>query len=889
MPFAFSHSSIRSSTSFPILTILWSPHALWALALVYLGYVHLPSIIGAKGPRTAYVAGAIFLLCLPLYTFYALYFCQITMVHGDEGQYLRVTQSLVHDGDMDLANNLSIEQIKEFHVSNFGLNETPAAPEGKVYSKHPIGLSIALVPAYWWSLEAWANPRLGTALFIALLASLCVPLLFLYLTRLGAEPWSALAATGMMAITGPFFYYSNQIYPEIPAVVIALVVLLALVHWQTPGRGYRSLGRGETPLLGLLTLMICCLPFLHPRYGPMGFLCGALVLLQAWHSRRRWLCLGLIGLVVASGLCGILTYHYTYSNDWLGPLRPGSGPWSEEPLDVATLGVSLPGHWLEGRGGILNMSPIYFFALFGLLTLAKLRDRRVIIVALLYAVTAGIYGLHTLWSVGYDFPGRFLVTALPALAIGLAWGLPPLLRRPTTSFLVAVALVISLDSVLLTLMLPETGYKGNNLLGRSIARFYPFQMHFFGREQQDLPLLDLTFWGVLAAAVFFRPKRFGLRTAVVTFVAITPLLWYQTDAAITRIKTSRSPYMPLLSDKIEPFRLEYDVPLEPVGENSADPEGRLRARSGHTPAGMIGYSRMFMPLVGVPHRGIYLLKFPGLQVDAPHGEISGYLTLSRRYTVPAVSRWSTRSNYPLIGGLVPGDQSLIFDIDRPRFCYVHTFYTGTGDLALDGIRARLIPVRTLPEPQLTEIDRVVHETNERPIRAVHRFRDLPEGPLPRPLQSSRARRLNAFSSATPRLSKPPSIHSRHRRVPWCWVRTRPGGCPFPSPATRPPSLRFVLDRDQGRSRAAAIRRWRRPGTDRNRPLPGDLRPPLIVNPGRIHPPSNGHIVEPALPATNGGRPIVADVLCRDCVHPRNMAHGKHKSLTTERSLRRIIP
>ena len=259
------------------------------------------------------------------------------------------------------------------------------------------------------------------------------------------------------------------------------------------------------------------------------------------------------------------------------------------------------------------MSPIYFFALFGLLTLAKLRDRRVIIVALLYAVTAGIYGLHTLWSVGYDFPGRFLVTALPALAIGLAWGLPPLLRRPTTSFLVAVALVISLDSVLLTLMLPETGYKGNNLLGRSIARFYPFQMHFFGREQQDLPLLDLTFWGVLAAAVFFRPKRFSLRTAVVTFVAITPLLWYQTDAAITRIKTSRSPYMPLLSDKIEPLRMEYNVPIEPVGENSADPEGRLRARPGHTPAGKIGYSRLFMPLLGVPHRGVYLLNFRGLR------------------------------------------------------------------------------------------------------------------------------------------------------------------------------------------------------------------------------------------------------------------------------------
>ena len=320
-----------------------------------------------------------------------------------------------------------------------------------------------------------------------------------------------------------------------------------------------------------------------------------------------------------------------------------------------------------------------------------------------------------------------MMTALPVLALGLAWGLPPLLRRATTCFLVAVVLAISLESVLHTLMLPETGYKGNNLLGRSIARFYPFQLHFFGSEQQDLPLLDLTFWGVLAAALFFRPRHVGLRAAVIAVVAFAPLLWSQTDAATTRIKTSRSPYMPLLSDKIEPLRMEYDVPLEPVGENSADPEGRLRARSEHTPAGKIGYSRLFMPLLGVPHRGVYLLNFRGLRVDAPDGEISGYLTLSRRYTVPAVSTWSTRSNYPLIGETVNGDQSLIFDVDRPRLCYVHTFYTGTGELALDGIRARLIPVRTLPEPQLTEIDRVVHETNERPIRAVHRFRDLPEG------------------------------------------------------------------------------------------------------------------------------------------------------------------
>lgn len=267
---------------FPFLTILWSPHALWALALVFLGYVHLPRSAGRWPFRTPYVAGAIFLVCFPLYVLYTLYFCQVTMLHGDEGQYLRVTQSLVHDGDMDLANNLSIEQIKEFHVMDFHVASAPASPEGKVHSQHPIGLSVTLVPAYWFGLEAWRNPRLATALFMALLASLCVPLLYVYLTRLGAAPWAALLATGMMAITNPMFAYSNQIFPEVPALLIFLVALIALSQWQSPGSVRRSWGRLEAPLLALLTLLLCCLPFLHPRYGPIGLVCGAGLLLQGW-------------------------------------------------------------------------------------------------------------------------------------------------------------------------------------------------------------------------------------------------------------------------------------------------------------------------------------------------------------------------------------------------------------------------------------------------------------------------------------------------------------------------------------------------------------------------------------------------------------------------------
>ncbi len=712
---------------FPFLTILWSPHALWALALVFLGYVHLPSLGARKPLRTVYVAGALFAVFLPLYVFYTLYFCQVTMLHSDEGQYLRVTQSLVHDGDMDLANNLGIEHVGEFHVTDFGLNRAPASPEGKIHSTHPIGLSVALVPAYRWGLDAWANPRLSAALFIALFASLCVPLLFIYLTRLGAESWSALTATAITAVTGPYFYYSNQIYPEIPAIAIVLTVLIALAHWQTPGCAYRSLGRWEIPVLGLLALLLCCLPFLHPRLVPLGLFCGVPVLLQAWRNQRRWWALSTIGLVIAGGLYGLLAYHHAFSGDWLGPLRPGSGAWDENALDFAIWKISLPGHWLHVGRGILNSSPVFFFALFGLLTLAKLRDRRVGVALVLFAATAGINGLHTLWVFGHDLPGRFMMTAMPVLALGLAWGLPPLLRRATPSFLVALALAVSVESVLHVLELPEAGYKGYNLPERSINRYYPLHLHFFEPDRQDLPLLDLAFWSVLTGALFIRPRKVGLRAAVVAAAAFAPLIWSHSEVLNSRLQGSRAPYMPLLSDGIKPTSYSFHVPIDSVPEDAADSEGRIRAREGVSRQGRVGYSRMAMPRLGPLQKGRYRLNFRGLRVEAAKGKISGHLTLSRRYTVPAVSLWSTTSNYPLIGGKLNRDKSVIFDVDQPQLFYVHIFYTGTGELSLDEIRAEFFHLPQLADPIISEIARTGPVKRERPMQFARKISNLSKG------------------------------------------------------------------------------------------------------------------------------------------------------------------
>ena len=692
---------------------------MWALALVFLGYVHLPAGGQGRPLPTKYLAGGLLALCLPLYFLYALYFCQVTMLHGDEGQYLRVTQSLLHDGDMDLANNL--DQTGEFHVMGFAVHKAPGSPGNKVHSVHPIGLSAALLPAYWWGLDQWQNPRLASALFMALLAGICVPLTFLYLARLGAEPWAALLATSIMAVTGPFFHYTNQLYPEVPGLFIILVAVLALAHWQVPGGSYRSWGPWEVPLLGLLTLLLCCLPFLHPRLAPVGVLCGAGVLLQAWHCPRRPLALGIVGMVGAVGLWAVIAFNYAFSGDWLGPFLPGNA-WNEGALEMATWRISLPGHWLQAAKGILNSSPVYFFTLFGLLALARKRDRRLVVVGGLFVATAAVHGLHPGWTFGYGFPARFLVTALPVLVLGLAWALPLLLRNGTTTFFLAFSLVISLETVLDTLMLTESAYEGDNLIHRSINQFYPLNQHFFPAGQQGLPLLDLAFWGLLLAALFLRPRQYRLRWGLAVSAALAPFLWSRTEALTQRLPESLSAHVahlfeagPRIASKESVF-----VPLLRLTEDATGPNGSLHARAGGTSPGLVNSS-----LMGVLHPGTYRLTFPGLRVDPPNGQVSGHFIIAKLYTSEVVSPWSSRSGYSLVGGEVEEEYSLTFAVDQPGIGYTYCEYSGHGELALDEIRVTFSPTST--QRNSVEILRVSHESRERPIKAAVSFADLSAG------------------------------------------------------------------------------------------------------------------------------------------------------------------
>ena len=249
-------------------------------------------------------------------------------------------------------------------------------------------------------------------------------------------------------------------------------------------------------------------------------------------------------------------------------------------------------------------------------------------------------------------------------------------------------------------------------------------------------MLDIAFWALLLAALFFRPRHDGLRWAVIAAAAFTPFLWSQSDALAARLPQSLSPYMARLlslKESADTIRLpvfKQNIPLRPSAE-AAQPDGSLHARPGVTSPGLVNSLQFGGVLLSgtVPLPWIYRLTFPGLRVEPYDGQVSGHLIISSQYAVQVVSRYGLRSStsYPLIGGAVNDDYSLTFEIDRPGIHYVYCEYSGHGELALDAVHAAITSPQTQPQVQIAEIRRLAYESREQPIRAAALLSNLPAG------------------------------------------------------------------------------------------------------------------------------------------------------------------
>jgi hypothetical protein len=343
---------------------------------------------------------AIFISSLILYLAFGFRSLSTAGLDGDEPHYLIITHSLLVDRDLKIENNHARADYAPFFEGDLRPDYIRRGQNGAIYSIHAPGLPVLLLPGY-----ALAGVP-GAMVTISVLAALAALAVFDVALLLNA-PGIAFLTWASVCLTVPFVPHAWLLYPEIPCALIVAWAVLWLLS-SPPSRPAVWLARGAA---------LACLPWLHTKF--VVFLVVLTVALLVRLRARIQESVALVGPIALSVLGWFAYFKVIYGT--LDPQAPyGTSP--ELALRFENVPRSLLGLFVDQKFGLLIYSPVYLLAALGLGMM--LRDRRwrmsglvVIGVVASYAISSSRYYM---WWGGASAPARFLVPALPLLALPLA-------------------------------------------------------------------------------------------------------------------------------------------------------------------------------------------------------------------------------------------------------------------------------------------------------------------------------------------------------------------------------------------------------------------------------------------------------------------------------------
>lgn len=322
-------------------------------------------------------------------------------IDGDEPFYLLVTESIVRDFDLDLAN-----QYRELDRTASGRTDLvpqpgdPVRSGGRQYSRHEPFLPFLMVPGYL------LGGLPGAVATIALFGVLLVRSTMRWLEDEGISADVCRAVFPLFAFGAPVLFYATRIWPEVPAAFCFVEAL----------RGMRAhrVKRWLPAVFGLVMLKLrfvlvavglLATHFLVERRAlrPSGF--GGRAKRPALHR----------GVLVAGVILAPMLLLWIISGS---PLNVHS--WRELlPTHPENYVTGLFGLLLDGAAGIAFQAP---FFLLGIYAITRWREtprgfRLGIFASLLYI----LYLLpRDEWHGGWSPPLRYVVFLMPVLALGAA-------------------------------------------------------------------------------------------------------------------------------------------------------------------------------------------------------------------------------------------------------------------------------------------------------------------------------------------------------------------------------------------------------------------------------------------------------------------------------------
>jgi hypothetical protein len=375
---------------------------------------------------------------------------------GDEPHYLLIANSIVLDGDIDLANDYASPERTQPTCNCF-----PLEPHGHrytsnaLYPQHGLALPLLLAPAL-----ALDGLDLARLLMIAI-AALLADQLFRLLRDLrpGRALYSWLAWAAVICCL-PLIVYSNQLFPELPGALLLIVGLRAAV--RAPNRRALLVGALAAAVLPwfnvryftLAAFLVSCLLYGAARNGASRRAGGIVSSASAElgrisrtlaHERRGAAATVLAPVVISMVVLGIVF------KELYGRPTPDA-PFRHSPYELGGGGWTfwyefLFAEIIDPGVGWIPYAPVHLLGLAGIgLLLWRYGSRAALVFAglLLYAAVVASTGTPA----GTTFPGRYLLVVIPLVAVPLALALDRVrVARYAFVPLALVSLVVSISAV----------------------------------------------------------------------------------------------------------------------------------------------------------------------------------------------------------------------------------------------------------------------------------------------------------------------------------------------------------------------------------------------------------------------------------------------------------
>jgi hypothetical protein len=330
---------------------------------------------------------------------------------GDEPHYLMVADSLLRDHDVDVTRDYAEGRYRTFHPRPLEPHFRVRGRDGQIYSVHALGLSLLILPAYA------AAGYAGASYFMALLAVALALEIRRLLATFAIPPALASGVAWAIALCPPLVHYAGLIFTEVPA---ALLLAFGL-------RKARGADRLTVRAALAWGAALGCLAWLNVRYAAFPVVLVLYALSRG--LKRRQLFAALAPLVASAAAVSL--YHFALYG-FFDPRRVyGRAP----EFSVATLVEGIPGLFLDQEFGLFVYAPLFVLALKGASGLWRESRHDALVLGSLVLLVVLTAGSWDMWRGGFNPPARFLVPLLPALALGVAWGLRRGLTAPAAMLL----------------------------------------------------------------------------------------------------------------------------------------------------------------------------------------------------------------------------------------------------------------------------------------------------------------------------------------------------------------------------------------------------------------------------------------------------------------------